>query len=248
MQLLDLQDTVKGLITRISEIDTEVTKHQRSLKKVDKEIAEIKPQLELFKSVLKRNENYIKLNNQKECITAEISRMSALKVAYEESSKKTQPQIQYKGELSDEIINKFCAEIEKTLTNWCFDEFGKVIFNKKTFDIKIGDRERGSFGKGYRAFLYAAFVISLMRYTIKNQLFHPGVVIMDSPLVTLKEKETGTDVPDKMKNAMFLDIAKNNAEQQVIILENEQPPIKGNVNRVVFTKDYNVGRYGFFNV
>jgi hypothetical protein len=136
------------------------------------------------------------------------------------------------------------------LTNWCFDEFEKVTFDKKSFDIKIGDKERGSFGKGYRAFLYAAFVISIMRYTVKNQLIHPGVVILDSPLVTLKEKEIGADVPDKMQNAMFNDLAKNNAEQQVIIFENKQPtaPIEGKVNRVVFTKNYTDGRYGFINI
>lgn len=250
MQLLDLKDTVKSLMTQISLIDIEVAELQNLLNLVDNEITNIKPQLKLFKAIIKRNENYIKLNNQKEYIAAEISRKTALKVAYEENSKKAQPLLQYKGEVSSELLDDFCAEIEETLTDWCFDEFGKVTFDKKTFDIKIGDKERGSFGKGYRAFLYAAFIISIMRYTIKNQLVHPGVVILDSPLVTLKEKETGADVPDKMQNAMFNDLAKNNAEQQVIIFENKQPtvPIEGKVNRIVFTKDYNAGRYGFFNV
>lgn len=250
MQLFDLKDTVKGLIAQISSINTEVAELQSLLNIVNNEIADIKPQLKLFKTIIKRNENYIKLNNQTDYVAAEISRKVALKVAYEENSKKAQPLLKYKDELSSELLNEFCVEIEKTLTNWSFDEYGKVTFDKKAFDIKIGDKERGSFGKGYRAFLYAAFIISLMRYTIKNQLVHPGVVIMDSPLVTLKEKETGTDVPDKMQNAMFNDVAKNNADQQVIIFENKQPtvPIVGKINQVVFTKDKNIGRYGFFNI
>lgn len=250
MQLLDLKDTVKGLIAQISSIDTDVAELQRLLTIVDDEITDIKPQLKLFKSIIKKNEDYIRLNNQKEYIAAEISRKIALKIAYEENSKKAQPLLQYKSELNDELLDDFCEEIENTLTNWCFDEFEKVTFDKKSFDIKIGDKERGSFGKGYRAFLYAAFVISIMRYTVKNQLIHPGVVILDSPLVTLKEKEIGADVPDKMQNAMFNDLAKNNAEQQVIIFENKQPtaPIEGKVNRVVFTKNYTDGRYGFINI
>jgi hypothetical protein len=250
IQLLDLKDTVQGLITQISIIDTDVVELQDLLNIVDKEIASIKPQLKSIKSIIKRNENYIKLNNQKEYVAAEVSRKIALKIAYEENSKKTPPSLQYKSELSSQLLEDFCAEIKNTLINWCFDESGEVTFDKKSFDIKIGAKKRGSFGKGYRAFLYAAFVISLMRYTIKNQLVHPGVVVMDSPLVTLKEKETGTDVPDKMQNAMFNDMAKNNANQQIIIFENKQPtaPIAGKVNQIVFTKDKNNGRYGFFDI
>ncbi|RJQ40417.1 MAG: hypothetical protein C4550_03585 [Nitrospiraceae bacterium] len=250
MQLIDLKDTVKGLIAQIATIDADVAELQRLLSAINNEINEIKPQLKLFKAIIKRNEGYIKLKNEKDYIAAEISRKRALKIAYEENSKKAQPLLQYKGEINDELLDDFCTEIENTLTNWCFDEFQKVTFDKKSSDIKIGDKERKSFGKGYRAFLYTAFVISMMRYTIKNQLIHPGVVILDSPLVTLKEKETGTDVPDKMQNAMFNDLAKNNAEQQVIIFENKQPtaPIEGKVNQVVFTKDYTHGRYGFFDI
>lgn len=250
MQLLDLKDTVKGLISQISSIDADVAELQSLLTIIDNNITDIKPQLKKFKAIIKRNEDYIKLNNEKDYIAADVSRKVALKIAYKENSKKAQPLLQYKGELSDELLDDFCTVIENTLTNWCFDEFGKVIFDKKGFDIKIGDKERGSFGKGYRAFLYTAFTISIMRYTIKNQLIHSGVVILDSPLVTLKEKETGTDVPDKMQNAMFNDLAKNNTEQQVIIFENKQPttPIEGKVNQIIFTKDNNNGRYGFFDI
>ena len=249
-QLIDLKDTVKGMIDQIASIDTSVAELKGLLAVVDNEITDIKPQLKLFKAIMQKNEYYNKLKNERDYIVAEISRKIALKIAYEENSKKAQPLLQYKGELSDELLDKFCAEIENTLINWCFDEFGKVTFDRKSFDIKIGDKERNSFGKGYRAFLYSAFVISIMRYTIKNQLVHPGVVILDSPLVTLKEKETGSDVPDIMQNSMFNDLAANSGEQQVIIFENKLPtvPIKGRVNLIVFTKDFNYGRYGFFDM
>lgn len=248
MQLIDLRDTARNLICQISAIDIEVLEIQSSLNFIDNEISNIKPQLKLFKKIIKRNENYIRISDQKEYVVAEISNKTAQKIAYEENSKKAQSSLQYIGELSSEILDEFCDEIENTLKNWCFDDFGKVSFDKKTYDIVVGDKERGSYGKGYRAFLYSAFVISLLRFTVKNSLFHSGIVILDSPLVTLKEKDN-TDVPDKMQNAMFNDISINCSNEQVIIFENKQPTtqIEGKVNRVIFTKN-NDGRYGFFKV
>jgi hypothetical protein len=250
MQLFDLKDTITGLTAQIFSLDTDSADLQVLLTIIDNEIADIKPQLKAFRVMIERNKNYIKLQNEKEHITTEISRKISLKVAYEENSKKTLPLLQYKGEFNYELLNNFCNEIKNTLTNWCFDQLDEVTFDMKSFDIKVGNKERQGFGKGYRAFLYAAFIISLMRYTVKNQLIHPGVVVLDSPLVTLKEKEIDTDVPDKMQNAMFNDLAIDSGEQQVIIFENKQPtaPIRGKVNQIAFTKDPNHGRYGFFDV
>ena len=67
-------------------------------------------------------------------------------------------------------------------------------------------------------------VIGLMRYCCENELLHPGFVIIDSPLVSLKERKKGADgqwVDDYMEKRMIEDIFKNDSVQQVIIFENK---------------------------
>lgn len=64
-----------------------------------------------------------------------------------------------------------------------------VTFDDETLDLSIDGKARSDWGKGYRAFILSAMVIGLMRYCFKNNRLHPGFVILDSPLVSLKERK-----------------------------------------------------------
>lgn len=85
-------------------------------------------------------------------------------------------------------MNELCKEIEETLIEWGFTELKIVTFDSSEQDIVINGQKRKSNGKGFSIF-YAAFSVSLMNYLLsKNHLFS-RVLLLDSPVTTLKEEE-----------------------------------------------------------
>lgn len=124
----------------------------------------------------------------------------------------------------------FCKEVEAVLKEWKWEGEGRVEFDEKNFDIKVDGQTRQSHGKGFRAVLYSAFVIALVRYCQKKNLPHPGVVVVDSPLTSYKRrgakdvKGSDSTVSSGVEAAFWESLTKIGREVQVIIVENKEPP------------------------
>ena len=130
--------------------------------------------------------------------------------------------------------------------------FSALAFDPERFDIVLGSRDRGSLGKGYRALTHAAFTIALMRYCRRKGIPHTGFVVLDTPLNPLRGRDEGSEgnVSDEIKNAFYRNLALNTTDDQVIVLENTEPPadIRALITYTHFTKNSLFGRYGFFPV
>jgi hypothetical protein len=95
-----------------------------------------------------------------------------------------------------------------------------------------------------------------MHTCLKNNLPHSGVVILDSPLCTLRSRHVNKSaqidnndiISDETKEAFYTSIAKYKGLGQIIILDNDGPsnPKSLDVGYTEFTEDTTVGRYGFF--
>ena len=124
----------------------------------------------------------------------------------------------------------FCKEVEKVLKEWKWEGEGRVEFDEKNFDIMVDGQTRQSHGKGFRAVLYSAFVIALVRYCQKKSLPHPGVVVIDSPLTSYKRRGarnvngSESTVSSGVEAAFWDSLAKISKDVQVIIVENKEPP------------------------
>jgi hypothetical protein len=147
---------------------------------------------------------------------------------------------------------KFCAVVQEILQSWKYPLNGNVAFDPEAqkFDIVIGDQDRGSMGKGYRAITHAAFLIGLMRYCRREGIPHPGFVLLDTPLNPFKGPDDGQGgtVNDEVKNAFFEALAADTSGDQVIVLENTEPPASV-ISKICyhhFSKNTSTGRYGFF--
>lgn len=146
-------------------------------------------------------------------------------------------------------IDNFCKEVEEVLREWKFPDLDRVTFSESDDDIIISGLRRASHGKGVRAITHTAFNMGLLRFCRNRSMPHPGLLVVDSPLVVYRQaddpdfdpKDEGfsTDV----KGAFYRSLS--NAEGiQVIIFENDDPPADLRANIVYFTKT-NQGRYGF---
>lgn len=143
-----------------------------------------------------------------------------------------------------EVLSK---EIESLLSDWHFPSLDRVIFSEGDQDIVISGRNRASHGKGVRAIAHAAFNLALLKSCRKREMPHPGFVLIDSPLVVYREPDTDEKgFSHDVKDAFYRSIAEEFQAAQVIIFENDDPPldIVKTANLIRFTGANN-GRYGF---
>lgn len=130
--------------------------------------------------------------------------------------------------LPSTALRVLCREIEAVLTEWEWKGEGRVEFDQKEFDIIVDGQSRQSHGKGVRAVLHTAFTIGLLRFCKINDLPHPGVVVIDSPLTSYKKGKPGGakdgPIDAGMESAFWRSLTAIDPGVQVIIIENKEPP------------------------
>lgn len=121
--------------------------------------------------------------------------------------------------------------------------------SKLTYDAVVNGKHKSEEGKGYRAFLNSIILFSLMKTLEECCAYRPAMLILDSPILTLKERKK--IMPDElaspgMRESLFQYFVDHCGDNQVIIIENEIPESVnyGNANLIEFTQ-YETGRYGF---
>jgi AAA domain len=148
---------------------------------------------------------------------------------------------------------ELCQVIEEVLRAWKYPDLGAVTFDTEKADLVIGGQDRANKGKGYRAITYAAFAVGLMKYCRQKGIAHPGFVVLDTPVNPFKgPTATSPDekLTDEVKVAFFEYLANETGGDQIIVMENEEPPasVRDKVTYYQFTKRRDYGRYGFFPV
>ena len=157
------------------------------------------------------------------------------------------------AELPAGIISDFTALFSQILTAWRFPVAGTVSFDTQSEDLFIGVRRRREQGKGSRALTHAAFTIALMKFCASSKLPHPGLVILDSPLITYRDRDDGDtelsqEVRLRLKDEFYRDLVTRSQDQQIIIFENEEPSPEAQsiITFHHFTGDPSIERCGFF--
>lgn len=147
-----------------------------------------------------------------------------------------------------DFIEKFEKILDNILTECKFDNYSGVEFSMSSFDLVVNGKTKESYGKGYRAFLNTVMAFAIQQYLQQFGTYEPNLLIIDSPILSLKEKGD-EKASDSMKSSLFQYMIDNvNQKQQVIIIENEIPPLNyEKINMIHFTKDINDGRYGFLD-
>jgi len=156
-------------------------------------------------------------------------------------------------------LKEFMKEISEILVRWDFPEGKLVGFDRDARDIVVGDKPRSHYGKGYRAICFASFVIGLMNYLVEKGR-HPGFIVLDSPLTTYKhrdeevlpmdEEDEQEDIARNLIYAFYRDLCDFYKDKQIIVLDNQEPSedLIQLMNYTHFSKNENIGRYGFFPV
>jgi hypothetical protein len=157
------------------------------------------------------------------------------------------------------IGHEIATAVQSVLHAWQFPGNPTVAFDDATHDILINGKSRRSNGKGVRALMNAAFKIGLLIYCRQKELPHPGLLVLDSPLLSYREPLKSRHGPlsddektikaSGVKEHFFAYLKDNTALAQFIVIENDPPPlnVESYAKIHAFVGDEgDEGRKGFF--
>lgn len=155
--------------------------------------------------------------------------------------------------------HQFATKVGEVLRAWCFPGEPTVSFDAQLQDIRLDGKERRANGKGVRAVLHAAFKVAVLLYCQERGLPHPGIIVLDTPLLTYREpikvSKYGELAADEkalanttLQQHFYRHLVSLKDAAQFIILENSDPPkdVLPSLHTHVFTGDPADGRMGFF--
>ncbi|CAO4164030.1 hypothetical protein [Methylorubrum populi] len=159
------------------------------------------------------------------------------------------------------VGDEFAADVQAILHEWRFPGAPRVSFDARTHDILLNGENRRGNGKGVRALMHAAFKIAVLVFCRRNGLPHPGIIGLDSPLLSFRDAHTSRHgaldaderaVSETGLNRHFYDyLLRTAGDVQYVIIENDRPPIDlGPGARITaFAGEFGEGdRKGFFPV
>ena len=247
----ELQDTVKSLEKEVRSFERRIPKIETDARELSAEIETIiAPQLRSMRAT------YGELADKKVEVREALGLYRTLKDLEERKVKLLEDEgatgnlANVDVELSTATVDKFAERVLVILKAWQFPDADRVHFDLKTRDLVINGKLRTSYGKGLRAITQAAFSVALLDFCRDNETPHPGVVILDSPLLSYREPDgQADDLSHTDVNSHFYDyLAAMKPDRQVIIIENTDPPanIQASAQAMKFTGNPAVPRCGLF--
>ena len=245
-QSKDLEDAYAALLLEKTTIEQRISDLLASKNSIEAVINEtLKPELASLKDSLAQYKYVVELESEIAFIQRFVDNKAAdiLKVDTTDDGD---------GELFDpkeyfdyDMVTKFCEILHQILEECKYPNLTSVTFERNTMDIAVNGKRKKSNGKGYAAYLNTTVVIGFAKYLKEYAEYAPGLVVADSPILSLKEKDNQR-ASESMRAGLFEYIANKTKGIQVIVAENEIPNIEYKDARIIrFTKEPNNGRYGF---
>lgn len=245
LQLSDLFEAESDLANERTEIEKNLAILSAKKSAVEDLLnGELKPKVEILKKNLSEYRQAIEIQNEAAVIheyemTMKNELYEMLKVEDSEA------EFKIRSHFNQDIIDSLDAYINKILKQCKYEGFSSAYFSPNNFDVFVNGKSKDSFGKGYRAFLNTVLAVALMEYLAEQSKYSPGLLIVDSPILSLKERGD-EKASDTMKAALFQYLLDNQNAGQIIIIENSIPKLDySKANVISFTKDVAQGRYGF---
>lgn len=245
LQAKDLESASKELRSEKLSLEQEIGTLMAKKKSIEELIEkELKPQVFNLKEKLSTYKDAIECQKEID-ILKKLSEQKTADMIENDTDEESELKFKVKEHLDYSFINELSNGIKSFLENCNYDNLLSVIFDKADMDIVINGKKKSSNGKGYNAYFNSVVAIVLSRYMESKAKYSPDFLVLDSPILSLKEKETKKP-SETMRNTLFENIVNNQKGIQTIVIENEIPEINyKDANIIHFTKEKNNGRYGF---
>ena len=242
-QIKDLNEAKENIVKETEALNTKKEKLIIDKKGIDDEInKELKPlikklsdKIKKFQTAVVSEAEYNNVQNNLNNAIEELKKVEKIKVEITKFSAR-----EYVESL---IVPGLLQRVEENLTACGIG--GALDFVYGDFDIKVNDVEKKYQGEGYKGFYNTVMALALQRLLVAKAYYKPGILFVDSPILSLREKPS-EEIPDHLKKALFTYLKQCSSEMQIVVIENDIPDIDyQGAHKIEFTKDRNNGRYGF---
>jgi len=247
LQMGDLVEAEQDLVYERSALDKKLAVLSEEKSGVEALLNnELRPKVALLKHTLEEYRRAIEIQNEATVIHEfETTMKTELFDALMEDD--TEVAFNVKSYFNRDILVVLDKYLNKILDLCRYEGFSSAYFSPSNFDVYVNGKSKDAFGKGFRAFLNTVLAVALMEYLVERGRYAPGILIVDSPILSLKERGD-EKTPDTMKAALFQYLLNNQNYGQTIITENNIPDLNySKANVIIFTKDTTYGRYGLLN-
>lgn len=244
-QLNDVMDAEKDIDQEIGEYNKRIEEcHEESNKLAQLINNDLQPMIQELQNQIDMLQESVDSTSQQDIIEKIEKHMT-------EPSKKegddTDDQAAFKAQdnFTVEFVSDFNDLLNDILKEVKFDKFSNCYFDfeSEDFDIVVNGKKKQKFGGGYKAFLNSVVAIALHQYLYEKGKHSLGVLLMDSPILSLKEG--GNDTSAAMRKGLFEYLVKHQDFGQIIIVENSIPNINyDGAKREIYTHVEGDGRYG----
>lgn len=243
-QLNDVMDAEKDIDREISEYQKRIAECQEESMRLANLInQDLQPAIIELQQQIDMLQEAVDSNSQQDIIERIEKHLTTPKKT--EDAEDDQAAFKAQDNFTAEFVSDFNALLNKILKEVQFDKFSNCYFDfeSEDFDIVVNGKKKQKFGGGYKAFLNAVVAIALHQYLSEKGKHGLGVLLMDSPILSLKEG--GSDTSAGMRKGLFEYLVKHQDFGQVIIAENQIPEIDYDEARLeMFTHKEDEGRYG----
>jgi len=246
VQLKELTDTQEDLNIQIADHMANLG-HLHHLRESIQDLIKgsLKPRMEELREALKRYREIVDLTKELE-VNESMYELFNLDYSVEEAKETKPDKFDAKVRFDDDLFVKLSLALSDAIKKCGYAGFRSASLSRKKFDAVVNDKDKKDEGKGYRAFLNSVFAFVLMKFLEQEGKHAPKMLVLDSPILSLKEDEEAAT--SGMKTSLFQYIIDNTGDCQVIIAENELPT-EGvdykDTKKIHFTKKEDEGTYGF---
>ena len=241
-KIADLKSVQKSLKTEILKMETERTGIQLRMTELEERIRkELQPKVDQLREELSKYALALTLRSKKTAYETVSSRIRDN--LNEFKSKPEPPNFKINEFYGEEFLKRFHKILDHLLTDCKFDDYRTSEFNLKSFDIIVNNTKKKSYGQGFRAFLNVILSMAMQEYLKEYGTYRPNIFVMDSPVLSLKEDVDDSELAsESMKSSLFKYIIEHPCAEQIIIVENDLPPVDYST---VHTEKYTKG-HGFW--
>lgn len=240
--LQDAQDEIAAEIKKLSESRVAAEEEKAS---IDQRIkAEMRPRINDLREHLLEYTRAVEFSKEEQVLTDMEQDMKAeLKKCEEEGE--LEQKFDVDAHYTPEIIDRWETLIDTAFHECRYDKYDMSNFEKDSFDVRINGHSKNTFGEGYRAFVNVVMVLALQEYLEKYGSYYSNIIVLDSPILTLKERVT-VKASEGMQASLFRYMINHQGNHQTIVVENDPPQIDyTGVKMIPFTReDDGKSRYG----
>lgn len=246
LQLEDLNEASDILQAEIVSAEKQLINLEKEKTELDNLISkDLQPKISMFKEKLYNHRLILERENELKLI-ADLSASMNKDIIDTTTDKESKMEFKPKEHFNRTILDILDEYLSSLFEKCNISTALTVRFNRDDMDIVVNGKKKQNEGKGYRALYNTILATAFNKYLNTEGQYAPGFLIVDSPILSLKEPDS--QVTDSMKKSLFQYYIDNQEGFQTIIIENDLPQINyNNCHMIHFTKDKNNGRYGLLN-